>query len=439
MRTQRLTILIMVGMVLGIVTGHFCHSLWPNPDTAKSIAGYISLITDIFLRLIKMIIAPLVFSTLVVGVAHMGDTRAVGRIGGKAMLWFVSASIVSLLLGLVLVNILQPGASLDMPLPDTSASSGVGTSSLSLKDFVTHAVPRSVFEAMATNEILQIVVFSIFFGVACAALGDKAKVVVAWTEEISHVILKVTGYIMMLAPLAVFASMAAIITTQGLGILVTYGKFVAEFYLALAILWCTLAAVGFVIFGWRVFELISLIRQPFLLAFSTASSEAAYPQLMEQLVRFPVSRKVISFVLPLGYSFNLDGSMMYCTFATIFIAQAYNIELSMGQQITMLLLLMLTSKGMAGVPRASLVVIAATLATFNIPEAGLLLIIGIDQFLDMGRSATNVIGNSLATAVVGKWEGDGTPQPGSQVAPEPPTGTFDQAESAEPAKAPQPA
>ncbi|MFC7476817.1 dicarboxylate/amino acid:cation symporter [Dankookia sp. GCM10030260] len=411
MRAQRLTILIMVGMVLGIAVGHFCHILWPDPDTAKAIAGYISLVTDIFLRLIKMIIAPLVFSTLVVGVAHMGDTRAVGRIGAKAMLWFVSASVVSLVLGMVLVNILQPGARLDMPLPDAAAASGIGTSSLSLKDFVAHLVPRSIFEAMATNEILQIVVFSIFFGVACAALGEKAKTVVAWCEEISHVILKVTGYIMLMAPLAVFASMAAIITTQGLGILVTYGVFVAEFYLGLAILWCLLAAVGFLIFGRRVFELISLIRQPFLLAFSTASSEAAYPQLMEQLVRFPVSRKVISFVLPLGYSFNLDGSMMYCTFATIFIAQAYNIELSMGQQITMLLLLMLTSKGMAGVPRASLVVIAATLATFNIPEAGLLLIIGIDQFLDMGRSATNVIGNSLATAVVGKWEGEMAPEP----------------------------
>src|SRR3954470_5369428 len=403
---SKLTTIILIGMVLGILVGYACNTLWPDPKTAKTIADYISLFTDIFLRLIKMIIAPLVFSTLVVGVAHMGDTKAVGRIGAKAMLWFVSASIVSLVLGMVLVNILQPGARLDMPLPDAAAASGVGTSSLSLKDFVAHLVPRSIFEAMATNEILQIVVFSIFFGVACAALGEKAKTVVLWCEEISHVILKVTGYIMLLAPLAVFASMAAIITTQGLGILVTYGVFVAEFYLGLAILWCLLALVGFLIFGRRVFELISLIRQPFLLAFSTASSEAAYPQLMEQLVRFPVSRKVISFVLPLGYSFNLDGSMMYCTFAVMFIAQAYNIELSLGQQLTMLLLLMVTSKGMAGVPRASLVVIAATLTTFNIPEAGLLLIIGIDQFLDMGRSATNVIGNSLATAVVGKWEGD---------------------------------
>jgi Na+/H+-dicarboxylate symporter len=406
MRSQRLTVYILVGMVLGILVGHFCHVLWPDPATAKAISDYISLVTDVFLRLIKMIIAPLVFSTLVVGVAHMGDIKAVGRIGGKAMAWFIGASLVSLLLGLVLVNLLRPGENLNLPLPEAGAATNLRVASISLKEFVAHLVPRSAFEAMAQNEILQIVVFSLFFGVACAALGERARTVVAWTEEISHIILKVTGYIMNLVPLAVFASMAAIITTQGLGILVTYGVFVVEFYLGLAILWCLLAGVGFLFFGTRVFELISLIRQPFLLAFSTASSEAAYPKLMEQLVRFPVSRKVISFVLPLGYSFNLDGSMMYCTFATVFIAQAYNIELSLGQQVTMLLLLMVTSKGMAGVPRASLVVIAATLSTFNIPEAGLLLIIGIDQFLDMGRSATNVIGNSLATAVVGKWEGE---------------------------------
>ncbi len=421
MRTNRLTTYILIAMLLGIGVGHICHETWPDPATAKSISDYISLVTDIFLRLIKMIIAPLVFSTLVVGVAHMGDTKAVGRIGAKAMVWFIGASVVSLLLGLGLVNLLQPGANLNLPLPDAGASSGVATSSLSLKDFVAHLVPRSVFEAMAQNEILQIVVFSLFFGVACAALGERAKTVVAWTEELSHVILKITGYIMGLAPLAVFASMAAIITTQGLGILVTYGKFIAEFYLGLGILWCLLAAAGFVFFGRRVFELISLVREPFLLAFSTASSEAAYPKMMEQLVRFPVSRRIVSFVLPMGYSFNLDGSMMYCTFATIFIAQAYNIDLSAGQQATMLLLLMLTSKGMAGVPRASLVVIAATLATFNIPEAGLLLIIGIDQFLDMGRSATNVIGNSLATAVVGKWEGEepAVPETEGDFVPEP--------------------
>jgi Na+/H+-dicarboxylate symporter len=421
MLRSRLTTIILIGMVLGILVGYACHTLWPDPKTAKTIADYISLITDIFLRLIKMIIAPLVFSTLVVGVAHMGDTKSIGRIGAKAMAWFVGASLVSLLVGMILVNILRPGDNLNLPLPDAQAATNLKVASLSVKEFVAHLVPRSVVEAMATNEILQIVVFSLFFGVACAAMGEKARTLVEGIEELSHVILKITGYIMALAPLAVFASMAAIVTTQGLGILVTYGKFVVEFYFGLAVLWGLLVLVGFAVFGSHAFRLVGLVREPFLLAFSTASSEAAYPKTMEQLEKFPVSKKIISFVLPMGYSFNLDGSMMYCTFAVLFIAQAYNIELSMTEQITMLLLLMLTSKGMAGVPRASLVVIAATLASFNIPEAGLLLIIGIDQFLDMGRSATNVIGNSLATAVVAKWEGEDVTRevPDPALAPQP--------------------
>jgi Na+/H+-dicarboxylate symporter len=401
-----LTTIILIAMLLGIAVGYACHTLWPDPATAKSIAGYISLMTDVFLRLIKMIIAPLVFSTLVVGVAHMGDPKTVGRIGAKAMLWFVSASLVSLLLGLVLVNILRPGDNLNLPLPDAQAATNLKVASLSAQDFVAHLVPRSIIEAMANNEILQIVVFSLFFGVACAALGERAHALVEGIEQLSRVILTITGYIMKLAPLAVFASMAAIVATQGLGILITYGKFVIEFYFGLVLLWTLLVLVGFLFFGNHVLRLVTLVREPFMLAFSTASSEAAYPKMMEQLEKFPVSRKIISFVLPMGYSFNLDGSMMYCTFATLFIAQAYNIPLSIGTQVTMLLLLMLTSKGMAGVPRASLVVIAATLTSFNLPESGLLLIIGIDQFLDMGRSATNVIGNSLATAVVAKWEGE---------------------------------
>jgi Na+/H+-dicarboxylate symporter len=416
---SRLTTIILIGMILGILVGYACNTLWPDPKTAKTIADYISTITDVFLRLIKMIIAPLVFSTLVVGVAHMGDTRAVGRIGAKAMAWFVGASLVSLLTGMILVNIMRPGDNLNLPLPDAQAATNLKVASLSVKEFVAHLVPRSVVEAMATNEILQIVVFSLFFGVACAAMGERANALVKGIEQLSHVILHITGYIMALAPLAVFASMAAIITTQGLGILITYGKFVIEFYFGLAILWSILILAGFLIFGSHAFRLINLVREPFLLAFSTASSEAAYPKTMEQLEKFPVTKKIISFVLPMGYSFNLDGSMMYCTFATLFIAQAYNIQLSMTEQITMLLLLMLTSKGMAGVPRASLVVIAATLASFNIPEAGLLLIIGIDQFLDMGRSATNVIGNSLATAVVAKWEGEDVTQGEPGLAPRP--------------------
>jgi Na+/H+-dicarboxylate symporter len=411
---SKLTTWIFVAMLGGIGVGWMCHELLPSPEIAKTVAGYISLFTDVFLRLIKMIIAPLVFSTLVVGIAHMGDTKAIGRIGIKTMAWFVTASLFSLLLGLVLVNLLQPGASLNLPLPDVSASSNLKTSSLSLREFVTHLVPRSVFEAMANNEILQIVIFSVFFGAAGASLGPRAKVVIDWVEQVSHIMLKVTGYVMALAPIAVFAAMAATVTTQGLGILVTYGKFMGEFYLGILLLWALLACAGFVFLGPRVGRLINLIKEPILLAFSTASSEAAYPKTLEQLERFGASKKITSFVLPLGYSFNLDGSMMYCTFATLFIAQAYKVPLNLPQQITMLLILMVTSKGMAGVPRASLVVIAATLATFNIPEAGLLLIMGIDQFLDMGRSATNVVGNSLATAVVAKWEGELEPESQAQ-------------------------
>jgi Na+/H+-dicarboxylate symporter len=313
------------------------------------------------------------------------------------------------LLGLLLVDIMRPGENLNLPLPDADASTNLKVASLSLKEFVAHLVPKSAVEAMANNEILQIVVFSLFFGVAAAAMGERAKALINLIDEASHVILTITGYIMGLAPLAVFAAMAATVATQGLGILVTYGKFMAEFYVGLGVLWVVLIAAGYTVLGGSMTRLITLIREPFLLAFSTASSEAAYPVTMAQLEKLPVSKKIISFVLPMGYSFNLDGSMMYCTFATLFIAQAYNIQMTVAQQVTMLLVLMLTSKGMAGVPRASLVVIAATLASFDLPEAGLLLVLGIDQFLDMGRSATNVIGNSLATAVIARWEGDAAP------------------------------
>jgi Na+/H+-dicarboxylate symporter len=406
MMGKKFTTLILIGMVLGIVIGWACNMAFPDPKTAATVAGYISIITDVFLRLIKMIIAPLVFSTLVVGIAHMGDSTSVGRIGGKTMVWFVGASLVSLLLGMLMVNLLQPGVGLNLPLPDAGTSTNLKVSSLTLKEFVSHLVPKSIVESMAQNEILQIVVFSIFTGVAIASLGERAKVVADFADQVAHIMLEITGYVMKAAPVAVFAAIASTVTTQGLGVLVTYGKFIVEFYLSLGLLWLLLGFAGFLVLGPRVQNLVRRMREPFLLAFSTASSEAAYPKILDQLQRFGVSKRIASFVLPMGYSFNLDGSMMYCTFATLFIAQAYGIELSFAQQITMLLLLMVTSKGMAGVPRASLVVIAATLATFNIPEAGLLLIMGIDQFLDMGRSATNVVGNSIATAVVAKWEGE---------------------------------
>nr|WP_068887398.1 dicarboxylate/amino acid:cation symporter [Pedobacter panaciterrae] len=366
----------------------------------------LTLLSDIFLRLIKMIVAPLVFSTLVVGVAKVGDIKAVGRIGGKTMLWFMSASLLSLVLGLIMVNIFKPGEAMNLPLPPSNIDTGIHKVALSLKDFISHIVPKSMTEAMATNEILQIVVFSLFFGVATAAIGEKGQIIVKFFDSVAHVILKVTGYVMNFAPFAVFGAMAAIVAKQGLSVLSTYALFIGEFYSTMLLLWVVLILIGFFILKSRVFNLMNRMKEPVLVAFSTASSEAAYPKTMLQLERFGCKDKIVSFVLPLGYSFNLDGSMLYMTFASLFIAQSYGIHLSFEQQITMLLILMLTSKGIAGVPRASLVVIAGTIATFNIPEAGLALLIGIDPLLDMGRSATNVIGNSLATAVVSKWEGD---------------------------------
>lgn len=362
-----------------------------------------SLMADIFLRLIKMIVAPLVFTTLVVGVAKLGDIKAVGRIGGKTMLWFISASLMSLLLGMVMVNLFKPGEAMHLPLPVVNET-GVTAIGLSLKEFLYHVFPSSVIEAMAKNEILQIVVFSLFFGVATAAIGEQGKVVINFMDATAHVILKVTGYVMNLAPIAVFGAMTAIIAKQGVGILKTYSIFIGEFYFSLALLWVLLCVAGFFVIGKRVFKLLRRVKEPIILAFSTSSSEAAFPKTMEELQKFGCKDKIVSFVLPLGYSFNLDGSMMYMTFATLFIAQSYNIDLPIATQISMLLVLMLTSKGIAGVPRASLVVIAGTLVSFNIPEAGLALLLGIDPLLDMGRSATNVVGNSVATAVVSKWE-----------------------------------
>jgi Na+/H+-dicarboxylate symporter len=397
---------ILVAMVIGIIIGYMIFVQFPDKKTVAQIAGYISIMSDIFLRLIKMLIGPLVFSTLVVGIAHMGDAASVGRVFVKALGWFITASLVSLLLGMALANILQPGHNLGLPLPDIGSSANLATSKFTVKDFVTHLIPKSFAEAMANNEILQIVVFSMFFGVALAAMGDKGKTLVDAIDELSHVMLKITGYVMKLAPLAVLAAMAATVAVNGLEILLKFAVFMGDFYLGLILLWALLILAGFVFLGPRIVRLLVLIKEAFMVSFATASSEAAYPKILDALDRFGVRRKISSFVMPMGYSFNLDGSMMYCTFATLFIAQAYGIELSIGTQITMLLILMLTSKGMAGVPRASLVVIAATLNQFNIPEAGLLLILGIDTFLDMGRSATNAVGNSIATAVVAKWEGE---------------------------------
>ncbi|MBQ5941740.1 MULTISPECIES: dicarboxylate/amino acid:cation symporter [unclassified Massilia] len=416
---NRLTTYILVALVLGIIAGYGVNAS-VTPEQAKSFSDTMSLITTLFLRLIKMIIAPLVFSTLVVGIAKMGDAKEVGRIGVKALGWFIIASIISLSLGLVLVNLFRPGDAMAVSgaLPAVGTSSGIATTSLTLKEFITHLVPSSIADGMAKNEILQIVVFSLFFGTAAAAVGARATPLIDAVDGVAHIMLKVTGYVMNFAPIAVFAAVAGIIAKSGLGVLSTYGIFMAEFYLGIVLLWVVLIGIGMAFLGPRVLRLIAELRGPTLLAFSTASSEAAFPKTLEGLERFGVKNRLAAFVLPIGYSFNLDGSMMYCTFAAVFIAQAYGIELSLSTQLTMMLVLMLTSKGMAGVPRASLVVIAATLSQFNIPEAGLLLLLGIDHFLDMARSATNVIGNGIATAVVAKWEGDlGEPSKDPAVAP----------------------
>ena len=398
-------IFILIAMFLGIFVGWLIFNGAADKKTAKEIAGYISIFSDIFLRLIKMLIGPLVFSTLVVGIAHMGSAKSMGRIFARSLGWFVIASLISLTLGLVIANLLEPGKNLNLPLPDVGAATNLATSKFTLKDFINHLVPRSFAEAMAQNEILQIVVFSMFTGVSLAALGDTGKTLTRAIDELVHVMLKMTGYVMKMAPVAVFAAMASTIAINGLDILKQFAVFMGDFYLALLILWGILVFAGFIFLGPRVFKLMAEIKEAFMLSFATASSEAAYPKILDALDRFGVKRKISSFVMPMGYSFNLDGSMMYCTFATLFIAQAYDIHLPLHTQLTMMLILMLTSKGMAGVPRASLVVIAATLNQFNIPEAGLLLLMGVDQFLDMGRSATNAVGNAVATAVVAKWEG----------------------------------
>jgi Na+/H+-dicarboxylate symporter len=419
---SKLTRYILLALVLGLIAGWAINAgiddgTPASTERLKSIADYLSIVTTLFLRLIKMIIAPLVFSTLVAGIAHMGDIAALGRVGLRSIGWFILATFVSLALGLILVTALHPGVGLNLPIPPATAASGVETAAFSLKDFVGHVVPASIFEAMSTNEILPIVIFSLFFGVALTAVGERGKPIVRGVEALVQVMLQVTNYVMRFAPFAVFTAVASALAERGPQIVMTLGKFVGSFYLGLAILWTILIGACFVIVGPRTRHLVRYIRDPVVLAFSTASSEAAYPRTLEALDRFGVPARIASFVLPLGYSFNLDGSMMYMTFASIFIAQAYGIHLSLGQEITMLLVLMITSKGMAGVPRASLVVIAATLSMFRIPEAGLLLILAVDHFLDMGRSATNVVGNAVAASVVARWEGTLEPERAPDIDP----------------------
>jgi Na+/H+-dicarboxylate symporter len=400
---KRLTWYILAGMILGVIVGYAVNQMVPADSPAMEYwTKSFKLLSDIFLNLIKVLVAPLILSTIVVGIAHMGDSSALGRIGFRAITWFITASLISIGLGLIMVNLFQPGVGVSL----TAAAADVGEiKHLDFWEFVLSIFPKNAFEAMATNNILQILVFSLFAGVALSAMGEKGAPLVRGADALAEMMLQITGYVMRFAPFAVFGALAKVVAANGLGILATYVELLLEFYASLIILWAILLGVGSIFLRNRIWRLIRYIREPLLIAFSTASSEAALPKLFEQLDRFGVPRRISGFMLPLGYSFNLDGSMMYMSFATIFIAQAYGIDLSIGTQILILLTLMISSKGIAAVPRASLVVITATLAMFKLPAEGIALIFAIDQFLDMGRTATNVIGNAVATSVITKWEG----------------------------------
>ncbi len=363
------------------------------------------MLSDIFLNLIKLLVAPLILSTIVVGIAHMGDSSALGRIGFRAITWFILASFISIGLGLLMVNIFQPGIGVPLGAAAEAAASVGEVKKLDVFEFILSIFPKNAFEAMATNNILQILVFSLFAGVALSALGEKGAPLVRAADALAEMMLQITHYVMRYAPVAVFGALAKVVATSGLAILGSYLELLAEFYMSLVILWVLLLSIGWIFLRNRIWTLIRYIREPLLIAFSTASSEAALPKLFEQLDRFGVPRRISGFMLPLGYSFNLDGSMMYMSFATIFIAQAYGIDLPIMTQILILLTLMISSKGVAAVPRASLVVITGTLAMFGLPVEGVALILAIDQFLDMGRTATNVVGNAVATSVITKWEG----------------------------------
>lgn len=403
---SNLTTQILIAMIVGAILGIFIHNN-ASAESAKEFSTYIKLLATVFIRLVQMIIAPLVFTTLVVGIAKLGDIKAVGRIGGKALGWFFTASFISLLIGMFWVNVLQPGLGLNLSDVDLSTAAEVTekTNVFSAQNFIEHIIPKSIVEAMATNEILQIVIFSIFFGLAAASIGDHAKPVVNALDKTSHIVLKMVNYVMKFAPVGVFGAIAGVFAIRDFSdLILTYAKFFGSFLVGISTLWIVLLLIGYLFLGKLMNELLKRIVSPLIIAFGTTSSEAVFPKLTEELERFGVKDRIVSFMLPLGYSFNLDGSMMYMTFASIFIAQAYGIDLSIGTQFTMLFVLMLTSKGIAGVPRASLVVVAATCGMFKIPIEGIALILPIDHFCDMFRSATNVLGNALATSVVGKWE-----------------------------------
>jgi len=401
-----LTLLVFLATLLGAGFGLACHSLIHDPATAAAIAQGLGLVTTIFLRAVKMLIAPLVLATLISGVGRMGDAGDIGRVALRAMSWFIIASLVSLAIGLGMVEAIGPGLGLHLQ-AGTGVAAGLKAAPMSVTAFLTNLVPTSIMDAMARNEVLQIVIFSLIAGIALSRLGEKGKHLLSVMEQLANLVLQMAMFVMNLAPIAVFAAVAATLAEGGVEIIGKYASYVGGFYLALALLWLALMAAGAAVLGVaRQKMLMKAIREPALIALATTSSESAYPVLLYKLEQIGVSNRIASFVLPLGYSFNLIGSMCYCTFAALFIAQAYDVPLSSLQITQLLFLIFIASKGIANVPRASLVVVVSLLPYFHLPEAGALLILGVDHFMDMGRTCTNTVATAIAAASVAKWEGD---------------------------------
>jgi proton glutamate symport protein len=395
-RVPGITTQIFIGLALGIVIGY----VWPW------LGKDIKPLADAFLKMIKMIIAPLLFSTLVVGIAGTGDMKAMGRIGVKAIIYFEGATTIALFWGLALVNFFQPGAGVSMTVgANTADLASLATKQQGAWDILLHLFPTSVIDAMAKNDILQLVVFATFFGIAVAAIGEKGKPVIEVLESTAQAMFKFTGYVMKFAPIGVMAAIAFTVGDKGLGILYTLGKLVLLMYGGLFVFVVGVLGGVSVLVRIPFFKFLSAVREPFLIAFTTASSEAALPKALEIMERFGVPKNIVGFVLPTGYSFNLDGTTLYLSLASVFVAQLAGIELTFGHQLFMMLTLMLTSKGVAGVPRAALVVLTATLTQFGLPLEGAAILLGIDQVMDMGRTGVNVVGNCISTVVVARWEG----------------------------------
>jgi Na+/H+-dicarboxylate symporter len=402
-----LTFLVFLATLLGAIVGLACHSLIHDPATATAILDGFGLVTTLFLRAVKMLIAPLVLATLVSGVGRMGDAGDIGRVALKAMAWFIAGSVVALVIGFVMVEVIAPGAGLHLKAAAGEAAGALKAPPMTLSGFLTNLVPTSIFDAMARNEVLQIVVFSIVAGIALTRLGEKGKQLLVIIEQLANLVLQMAMFVMNLAPVAVFAAVAAALATNGTEIIAKYAAYVGGFFLALALLWGALMVAGAVVLGVKGQKiLMKAIREPAMIALATTSSESAYPVLLYKLEQIGVSNRIASFVLPLGYSFNLIGSMCYCTFAALFVSQAFDVPLSGGQIAQLLFLIFVASKGIANVPRASLVVVVSLLPYFHLPDAGALLILGVDHFLDMGRTCTNTVATAIAAASVASWEGD---------------------------------